>query len=126
MEAQTATGDGRGGRRPGSGRKPRSDSLSLDVRTRLAVAKAKKEEGLARKVALEVKAREGTLIDEKASREASRRAVMMGRDAMLSIPGRVAAQLANMDDEREIERFLTAEIRAELTRVADAALADAV
>jgi phage terminase Nu1 subunit (DNA packaging protein) len=47
------------------------------------------------------------------------RAGMAIRDAMLSVPGRVAATLAGMDDERRIDRYLTDELRAELTRLAD-------
>lgn len=47
------------------------------------------------------------------------RAGMATRDAMLAIPGRLAAALAGMEDEREVERYLTTEIRAELTRLAD-------
>jgi terminase small subunit / prophage DNA-packing protein len=47
------------------------------------------------------------------------RAGMAIRDAMLAVPGRTAATLAGMDDERAIDRYLTTELRAELTRLAD-------
>jgi len=41
------------------------------------------------------------------------------RDAMLSIPGRVAAQLAATGDETEITRLLTTEIRTALQGVSE-------
>lgn len=60
----------------------------------------------------------GELLDARETRQQGRRAAMEIRDGMLSIPPRVADQLATMDDPREIEALLDAEIRAELTRLA--------
>jgi hypothetical protein len=51
--------------------------------------------------------------------KSSRRAGLAIRDAVLSVPGRVAAQLTNVSDERAIERVLTVALRDELTRLAD-------
>jgi phage terminase Nu1 subunit (DNA packaging protein) len=111
-------GSTRGGARPGAGRKPRSDAVALDVRERLVVAKADKEEHLAKLAAIEVAEKEGSLVSAADAVKSATRAGMAIRDAVLSLPGRVAAQLASMDDEREIERYLTDQLRAELTRLA--------
>ena len=51
------------------------------------------------------------------------RAAMMFRDGMLSVPGRIASTLVMMTDERDIDRALTAALRAELERLADSAAA---
>lgn len=50
--------------------------------------------------------------------ESSRRAGLAIRDSMLSVPGRIAARLVGLADEREIERRVTDEMRQELTRIA--------
>ena len=115
----STVGVGRGGARPGAGRKPRSDAVALDVRERLVVAKADKEEHLARLAALEVAEKERTLISASEVVKASQRAGMAVRDAVLSVPGRIAAQLVGMDDERAIERLIADALRTELTRLAD-------
>jgi phage terminase Nu1 subunit (DNA packaging protein) len=99
----------------------RSDSTSVEARERLVVAKAKKEEQLAKEAALRVAERGGKLIDARRALEEGRRAGMTIRDGILSVPARVAAQIASMTDEREVERLLTAALRAELTRLADLA-----
>lgn len=111
-------GTGKGGARPGAGRKMRSDAVALDVRERLVVAKADKEEYLAKLAAIEVAEKEGSLVSAADAVKSATRAGMAIRDAVLSVPGRAAAQLASMDDEREIERYLTELLRAELTRLA--------
>jgi hypothetical protein len=115
------SGTGRGGARPGAGRKPRSDAVALDVRERLVVAKADKEEHLAKLAAIEVAEKERTLVSAADAVKSATRAGMAIRDAMLSLPGRLAATLASMEDEREIERYLTDQLRAELTRLAQRA-----
>ena len=68
---------------------------------------------------------EGRLVDIDQGRKSAERAGMEIRDAVLSIPGRYAAQLASMDDERAIEQLLTEALRAELTRLANSVSEDA-
>ena len=65
----------------------------------------------------------GRYVEKARVIESFQRAGMTFRDAMLSVPGRVASQLASTTDERDIDRRLTAEIRAELERLADSAAA---
>lgn len=93
-------------------------AVAVDVRERLVIAKADKEEHLAKLAAIEVAEKEGALVSAADAVKSATRAGMAIRDAVLSLPGRVAAQLASMDDEREIERYLTDQLRAELTRLA--------
>jgi phage terminase Nu1 subunit (DNA packaging protein) len=109
---------GHGGRRLGAGKPPVDQIVPVDVRERLVVAKADKEEHLAKLAAIEVAEKEGSLVSAADAVKSATRAGMAIRDAVLSLPGRVAAQLASMDDEREIERYLTDQLRAELTRLA--------
>ena len=109
---------GHGGRRLGAGKPPVDQIVPVDVRERLVVAKADKEEHLAKLAAIEVAEKEGALVSAADAVKSATRAGMAIRDAVLSLPGRVAAQLASMDDEREIERYLTEQLRAELTRLA--------
>jgi phage terminase Nu1 subunit (DNA packaging protein) len=109
---------GHGGRRLGAGKPPVDQIVPVDVRERLVVAKADKEEYLAKLAAIEVAEKEGSLVSAADAVKSATRAGMAIRDAVLSLPGRVAAQLASMDDEREIERYLTEQLRAELTRLA--------
>ena len=116
---------GHGGKRHGGVGHPKDEYIPRDIRERLVVAKAEREEQLGRLAALEVAEREGRLVPADAATKAQKRSAMAFRDAMLSIPGREAAKLAGIADEREIERLLTFAIRAELTRVADGALDDA-
>lgn len=79
---------------------------------------AKLTEEKARLAELEVAEKAGRLVDAQAAVKSAQRAGMASRDAILSVPGRIAAQLVGMDDEREIERLLTEALRAELSRVA--------
>jgi hypothetical protein len=109
---------GHGGRRLGAGKPPADQIVPVDVRERLVVAKADKEEHLAKLAAIEVAEKERTLVSAADAVKSATRAGMAIRDAVLSLPGRLAAQLASMDDEREIERYLTEQLRAELTRLA--------
>jgi len=108
-----------GGRRPGAGRPKGAKSAPADVQTRFAEARAAKEAALAEIRQLEAARKRGETIDKAAAVRSFSRSGMVFRDAMLSIPGRVAAQLATETDERRIEALLTAAIRAELTRLAD-------
>ena len=129
METATAAAarvtSGHGGKRQGGVGHPKDQYVGLDVRTRLVIAKAEREEQMAALASLERKEREGKLVPSDAARKSLSRAGMAVRDAMLSLPGRYAAQLASMTDERAIDRLLTDVIRAELTRLADTVTADA-
>lgn len=105
----------RGGYRPGSGRPkgtPNPPREQQDARTRLEEAKARLAE-------LELDEREGRLMDVAQVRKGVERAAMALRDAMLALPAQLAAQIASLDDEREVEQTLTRAIRSELDRVAD-------
>jgi phage terminase Nu1 subunit (DNA packaging protein) len=117
MQTAIAT-TGHGGKRQGGVGHPKDAYVPVDVRERLVVAKADKEEYLAKLAAIEVAEKEGSLVSAADAVKSATRAGMAIRDAVLSLPGRVAAQLASMDDEREIERYLTEQLRAELTRLA--------
>lgn len=110
---------GHGGKRPGAGRRVGSRDTPQDARDRLAVAKADREEHEARLAELEVAEKEGTLVSWQIVKRDTERAAMAFGSAMQSIPGRIASKLAVIDDEREIERFLTAVIREELQRIAE-------
>jgi len=76
-----------------------------------------------RRIEREERIAQGEFIPKAKAIESFKRAGMTFRDAMLSVPGRIAAQLASMSDERDIDRRLTAEIRTELERLADSAAA---
>lgn len=117
MQTAIAT-TGHGGRRQGGVGHPKDAYVPVDVRERLVVAKADREEHLARLAAIEVAEKEGSLVSAAEAVKSATRAGMAIRDAVLSVPGRVAATLAGMDDEREIERYLSEQLRAELTRLA--------
>lgn len=108
---------GRGGRRAGAGKPAGTVAVPVSVRERLVLAKAEREEHQARLAALEVAERERRLVDAEEAIRSSRRAGMAIRDAVLSIPGKLAAELVGLD-EIAIERRLTAAIREELTRIA--------
>jgi phage terminase Nu1 subunit (DNA packaging protein) len=115
---RTPTG-GRGGKRAGAGKKPGTEAVAVDVRERLVIAKADKEEHLAALAGLQRAEAEGRLVDVNQGRKSAQRAGIAIRNAILSVPGRYAAQLATIDDERDIERLLTEVLREELTRLAD-------
>ena len=112
-------GSPHGGRREGSGRPPGVPDVPIDVRERYAAARAEREEHEARLAELEVAEKEGELVSWALVKRDTQRAAMAYRDAVLSIGGRIAAQLAVMDDERAIERLITDAIRQELQRIAD-------
>lgn len=126
VNATISTGYGHGGRRPAAGRKAGQEGIvSLGTRERLVAAKADREEHLAALAKLELAEREGRLLWADQVSKSANRAGMTIRDGMLSVPGRIAARLVGIDDEREIERLLTEEIRAELTRLARSVTPDA-
>ena len=66
----------------------------------------------------EAEIRSGRYTLTSAALKSARRAGQTLRDCMLSVPGRVAAQLAAMDDERQIDQFLSTILREELGRLA--------
>ena len=110
---------GRGGRRPGAGAKPKpKDPEVIDAYGSFVKERAKKMRHDAKIAEYEERKMAASLLDAREVRQQGIRAAMEIRDGMLSIPPRVAEQLATMDDAREIEALLNAEIRAELTRLA--------
>jgi phage terminase Nu1 subunit (DNA packaging protein) len=96
-----------------AGRDPGGGPLNL-AQERAALALAQR-----RKLDREARIAEGNFVPKAQAVASATKAGMAIRDAMLSVPGRVAAQLAVLDDERAIERVLADVIRAELTRLAE-------
>lgn len=121
-----------GGKRPGAGRPrgsgkrspaaavpaPDGGQPARSVAERYNEAKAAGEEYRAEKLRLELEALRGTLLDAKSVRKEQERVGRAFRDAMLSVPGRVAALCVGLD-ERQIERRIMDAITQELTRLAD-------
>lgn len=108
---------GRGGARPGAGRKK---NVELgEAYTLYNKARAKREVHQAKIAEMDERRMAGDLVEIAQVRKDVQRAAMAFRDAMLAIPGRLAAQIASLDDERDVEQMLDAEIRAELGRIAD-------
>lgn len=91
----------RGGARPGSGRKPKTDQN--DAYTRLAKAKADHEEHRAKLAELELKRQTRELLpaDEVATAWADQIAIAKGR--LLSLPSRVSGEVLRLRTQREIE-----------------------
>lgn len=82
-------------------------------------AKEKTEELRAQLLALELAEKEGRLIDAEQVRRATMNKARIARDAMLSLPTRVAAELAAETDPAKVHDRLTAEIRKICAEIAD-------
>ena len=111
---------GRGGARPGAGRKPKSPDAS-DPYSILAKAKAKNETIKAELTLLEYKQRTGELIpkDEVAAAWADQIAIAKGR--LLSLPSRVSGEVLRLKTQREIEEVIKGAIVVILEELSDGA-----
>jgi len=100
---------GRGGARPGAGRKPKSPDAT-DPYSILAKAKAKSESYKAELMQLEYRQRVGELIpkDEVAAAWAENVAIAKGR--LLSLPSRVSGEVLRLKTQREVEELIKAAI----------------
>lgn len=100
---------GRGGARPGAGRKPKSPDAT-DPYSILAKAKAKNESYKAELTLLEYRQRVGELIpkDEVAAAWAENVAIAKGR--LLSLPSRVSGEVLRLKTQREVEELIKAAI----------------
>lgn len=111
---------GRGGARPGAGRKPKSPDAT-DPYSILAKAKAKNETIKAELTLLEYKQRTGELIpkDEVAAAWADQIAIAKGR--LLSLPSRVSGEVLRLKTQREIEEVIKGAIVVILEELSDGA-----
>lgn len=111
---------GRGGARPGSGRKPKSPDAT-DPYSILAKAKAKNESYKAELTLLEYKQRTGELIpkDDVAAAWADQIAIAKGR--LLSLPSRVSGEVLRLKTQREIEEVIKGAIVVILEELSDGA-----
>lgn len=119
---------GKGGRRPGSGRKPgvTSDLPSAarifseekaEAILEIAEARAKKESYLAHLAEIEYKQKRGQLISEQAVFQVIETAASAFREQLLSIPGRYASIFAAENNAKTIEHVLENELRKALEQV---------
>lgn len=99
--------DGRGGARPGAGRKHK-DPNGTDPYSILAKAKAQHEVHRAKLAELEYKTKTGELLprEEVAAAWAEQIAIAKGR--LLALPSRVSADVLRLKSQREIENVLKA------------------
>jgi len=98
----------------------RAGGLGDDAaRLKLAHSKAESEQMRARKLRLDVEAKEGALIDRRAVEKTGHFVIAAARTAFLSIGAKVAPRLAGMTDERQIARIIEDEARIALGPLAD-------
>lgn len=119
---------GKGGRRPGSGRKPGVSSgvpsaarifseEKAEAVLEIAEARAKKESYLAHLAEIEYKQKRGQLISEQAVFQVIETAATAFREQLLSIPGRYASIFAAESNAKTIEHVLENELRKALEQV---------
>jgi len=119
---------GKGGRRPGSGRKkggtnaaPSASQIFSEEKAAaildMAEARAKKESYLAHLAEIEYKQKRGELISEQAVFQVIETAASAFREQLLSIPGRYASIFAAENNAKTIEQTLDTELRKALEQV---------
>ena len=108
---------GLGGKRPGAGR-PKGSRDSSAVK-RYAIARAEKEEQLARLRRMEADERATHLVAIEEVLEEWSSIVEIAKSRMLALPSRVAPELAVMTDARDIDDFLRAAVHEILTEFAN-------
>ena len=96
---------GRGGARPGAGRKPKSPDAS-DPYSILAKAKAKNESYKAELTLLEYKTKTGELLPRDEVAQAWSEQITIAKGRLLSLPARVSAEVLRLKSQREIERVI--------------------
>lgn len=122
---------GKGGRRPGSGRKKggknSAPSASRDFSVEkaaaildMAEARAKKESYLAHLAEIEYKEKRGQLLSQESVFQALDTAASAFREQLLTIPGRYAAIFAAENNAKTIEQVLENELRRALEHVTNA------
>lgn len=117
---QASVGIGRGGARPGAGRKPKTEQN--DAYLLYAKAKAQKEAYSAKKAELELKSIQGSLITVEDVITVVDQAVRSCKEHLLGIAGRYADVFAAETDGRTIERILDSEIRKALQRIVESGI----
>jgi phage terminase Nu1 subunit (DNA packaging protein) len=116
--------DGRGGARPGAGRKPAGYEPPDDMK-RLTKAKADKEEAMAKIRAMEVKEKAGQLVSVADVRKTWAEAAATAKNRLLALPSRVSPLVSRETDLRKIEDLLTQHINEVLAELASNAKKDA-
>jgi len=88
------------------------------IRSELEAAELRKRIAQAAKLEMDVKEREGILVDAADVERANIRKFTAIRQAFETLPGRASAALASMSGAREIEDYLRAEVTAILRELA--------
>jgi BMFP domain-containing protein YqiC len=96
------------GRPPGSGRKPKVEQN--DAYTLLAKAKAKRETYRAQMAELEYRQKNGELVPADEVAAAWTEQVMIAKGRLLNLPARLAPDLVNATDMRQIEQTIRAAV----------------
>jgi hypothetical protein len=96
------------GRPPGSGRKPKVEQN--DAYTLLAKAKAKREMYRAQMAELEYKQKNGELVQADEVAAAWAEQVMIAKGRLLNLPARLAPDIVNATDMRQIEQTIRAAV----------------
>lgn len=95
---------GKSARVAGSDETEKTGTAYWDARTRRETAEASRAE-------LDLQKQSGSLVERDRVREAAYRTGRMMRDALLSVPTRLAPELSGITDAWEIERRMTAALR---------------
>lgn len=93
---------------------PPDDHVDDDQPITYAEARAQHERFKARLAQLELEQREGKLVEADAVKRESFRAARLVRDALLNLPDRIAAELANETNQFKVHQRLVSEIRRAL------------
>lgn len=106
--------------RDSRGVKPKAETdPSEDLSTIFLRAKIAEKEERARLAKIKADEAEGELVEKAPLVRQWYEHTRVTREQLMTVPGRVAGQLAGTSDEREVYRILQAEIRQALTRLAD-------
>ena len=100
---------GRGGARPGAGRKPKSPDAT-DPYSILAKAKAKNESYKAELTLLEYRQRVGELIPKEEVAAAWVENIAIAKGRLLALPSRVSGEVLRLKTQREVEELIKAAI----------------
>lgn len=109
---------GRGGARPGAGRKPK-DPNGNDPYAILARAKAKSETYKAELTLLEYRTKTGELLPAADVAKAWAEQVAIAKGRLLALPSRVSADVLRLKSQREIERVIKAALIVILEELAN-------
>ena len=98
----------------GNHAKQASEADSDDAPASFAASRAKREHYQAELARLELETKQASLVPADEVRKQAFSVARQVRDQLLNIPDRVAAELASVEDQFEIHRLLTGEIRKAL------------